>query len=152
MRPPFAQRGIALITGLLLLLVVTLVAVAMFHGFGDQEQIAGNTREKQRAINAAVSAQNYAEWFLAQGIIPATISCTTTVPSSTVQICNNPPTDFTVTPWTVGNTFTPFTTADGKPLEPSEFRTYLRNVSGVRRNQEFNGLICRGLLAARNAR
>jgi len=44
-----------------------------------------------------------------------------------------------------------FTTVEGKRLEPGEFRTYLRKVSGVRRNQEFNGLICRGLLAARNA-
>jgi len=44
-----------------------------------------------------------------------------------------------------------FTTVEGKRLEPDEFRTYLRKVSGVRRNQEFNGLICRGLLAARNA-
>jgi metal-sulfur cluster biosynthetic enzyme len=45
-----------------------------------------------------------------------------------------------------------FTTADGKSLEPSEFRAHLRKVSGVRRNQEFNGLICRGLLTVRNAR
>jgi metal-sulfur cluster biosynthetic enzyme len=44
-----------------------------------------------------------------------------------------------------------FTTVDGKPVEPGEFRTYLRKVAGVRRNADFNGLICRGLLAARNA-
>jgi metal-sulfur cluster biosynthetic enzyme len=44
-----------------------------------------------------------------------------------------------------------FTTVDGTPVEPGEFRTYLRKVAGVRRNADFNGLICRGLLAARNA-
>jgi metal-sulfur cluster biosynthetic enzyme len=44
-----------------------------------------------------------------------------------------------------------FTTVDGMPVEPGEFRTYLRKVAGVRRNADFNGLICRGLLAARNA-
>jgi metal-sulfur cluster biosynthetic enzyme len=44
-----------------------------------------------------------------------------------------------------------FTTVDGTPVDPGEFRTYLRKVAGVRRNADFNGLICRGLLAARNA-
>jgi metal-sulfur cluster biosynthetic enzyme len=44
-----------------------------------------------------------------------------------------------------------FTTVDGSPLDSSGFRTYLRKVTGVRRNAEFNGFICRGLLAARNA-
>ena len=44
-----------------------------------------------------------------------------------------------------------FTTVDGMPVETGEFRTYLRKVAGVRRNADFNGLICRGLLAARNA-
>ena len=43
-----------------------------------------------------------------------------------------------------------FMTVDGTPVEPGEFRTYLRKVAGVRRNADFNGLICRGLLAARN--
>jgi hypothetical protein len=44
-----------------------------------------------------------------------------------------------------------FTTVDGSPLDSSGFRTYLRRVTGVRRNAEYNGFICRGLLAARNA-
>src|ERR1700751_2975135 len=44
-----------------------------------------------------------------------------------------------------------FTTFDGNPLNSSGFWTYLRIVTGVRRNAEFNGFICRGLLAARNA-
>jgi metal-sulfur cluster biosynthetic enzyme len=44
-----------------------------------------------------------------------------------------------------------FTTLEGAPLDPSEFRVYLRKVAGVRRNAEFNSFICRGLLEARNA-
>src|SRR5580704_16440710 len=44
-----------------------------------------------------------------------------------------------------------FTTVDGSPLDSSGFRTYLRKVTGVRCNAEYNGFICRGLLAARNA-
>src|SRR3984893_1108771 len=36
-----------------------------------------------------------------------------------------------------------FTTVDGSPLDSSGFRTYLRKVTGVRRNAEYNGFICR---------
>ena len=44
-----------------------------------------------------------------------------------------------------------FTTVDGTALDPSEFPNYLRRVANVRRNAEFNGFICRGLLEARNS-
>ena len=43
-----------------------------------------------------------------------------------------------------------FTTVDGAPLDPDTFPMYLRKLAGVRRNAEFNGFICRSLLAARN--
>jgi metal-sulfur cluster biosynthetic enzyme len=43
-----------------------------------------------------------------------------------------------------------FTTVDGRPLDLDTFRTYLRKLAGVRRNAEYNGFICRSLLAARN--
>jgi metal-sulfur cluster biosynthetic enzyme len=42
-----------------------------------------------------------------------------------------------------------FTSVDGAPLKTGEFHSYLRKVSGARRNAELNGIICRGLLAAR---
>jgi type IV pilus assembly protein PilX len=58
------QRGMVLIASLLLLLVVTLLAVAMFRSMGLDAKIAGNVREKQRALHAAESAQQYAEWWL----------------------------------------------------------------------------------------
>jgi metal-sulfur cluster biosynthetic enzyme len=45
-----------------------------------------------------------------------------------------------------------FTTAEGNTLDPSEFRNYLRKVTNVRRNAEFNAFICRGLLEARVGR
>jgi len=56
-----AERGMALITGLLMLLVVTIIGLSMFRSYGMQEKIAGNTREKDRALNAAISAQQFAE-------------------------------------------------------------------------------------------
>jgi hypothetical protein len=42
-----------------------------------------------------------------------------------------------------------FSSVDGTRLETGEFRSYLRKVSGARRNAELNGVVCRGLLAAR---
>lgn len=61
---PFAQRGIALITSLLMLVIITLLALSMYRGIGLQEKIAGNTREKQRSLQTAESALQYAEWWL----------------------------------------------------------------------------------------
>jgi metal-sulfur cluster biosynthetic enzyme len=43
-----------------------------------------------------------------------------------------------------------FTTLAGASLDPDAFPTYMRKLAGVRRNAEFNGFICRSLLAARN--
>ena len=63
---PDVQRGMALITAMLLLIVVTIMALSMFRSYGVEERLAGNTRDKQRAINAAVSAQQYAESWLAE--------------------------------------------------------------------------------------
>jgi type IV pilus assembly protein PilX len=75
-----AQRGFVLISSILLLTVMTLLALAMFHSFGIQELIAGNVREKQRALQSAESAEQYAElWLTAPGnIVSNSIDCTTT--------------------------------------------------------------------------
>ena len=47
------QRGIALITCLLLLVMLTLLAISMFRGYGLQQKLAGNTREEAVARRAA---------------------------------------------------------------------------------------------------
>jgi type IV pilus assembly protein PilX len=110
---PNHQRGMALITAMLLLIVVTIMALSMFRSYGVEERLAGNTRDKQRAINAAESAQQYAESWLASGTAPATGVCPVgLVPSSTSgEVCSPPvtPIDFTVLPWTTGVTYTQFT-------------------------------------------
>jgi type IV pilus assembly protein PilX len=110
---PYVQRGMALITAMLLLIVVTIMALSMFRSYGVEERLAGNTRDKQRAINAAVSAQQYAESWLASGTAPASGVCPVgLVPSSTSgEVCSKPaiPIDFTVLPWTTGVTYTQFT-------------------------------------------
>jgi len=96
------QLGVVLITSLLLLLVVTIMAVSMFRSFGIQEKIAGNVREKQRAIQAAASTLQYAEWWLgsqsnapvavsAYAAASADVACVGLVSANAAQgqICNN---------------------------------------------------------------
>lgn len=122
-----AQRGMALITGLLLLLVMTIIAVSMFHGFGSEEQVAGNTREKQRAVNSAESAEQYAEWWLINGTIPPDSTCNAIVSSDTGQICSNALTDYSHVPWTAGVSYTPFSqqeTVTGATGTPSQGSYY----------------------------
>lgn len=105
------QRGVALIVSMLLLLVITMLAVGMYRSVGGQEKMAGNVREKQRALHAALSAQKYAEWWLAMSpTISVGVSCTTV--SSALRICANPLSNPGDVPWTsnnvaVGTTYKP---------------------------------------------
>lgn len=79
-RPPARQRGIALITSVMLLVVITLLAVSMFKGFGIQEKLAGNTLEKQRSFQAAQSVLQFGEWWLTNGgNTTSTATCSATV-------------------------------------------------------------------------
>jgi type IV pilus assembly protein PilX len=58
------QHGLVLVSSLLLLLVITILALAMFRSMGLGEKISGNVREKTRALHAAVVAEQYAEFWL----------------------------------------------------------------------------------------
>jgi type IV pilus assembly protein PilX len=101
-----SQRGIVLIASLLLLLVVTILALAMFRSMGLGEKIAGNVREKQRALHAAEVAEQYAEWWLstpgfasqAPSLCSATASANVSI--SSVLICNNALNNPAALPWT----------------------------------------------------
>jgi type IV pilus assembly protein PilX len=77
--------GMALVSSLLLLLVVTVLGVSMFRSFGVQERIAGNIREKQRALHAAESAQQYAEWWLSNSRVAAPVVCNSLLDANIVQ-------------------------------------------------------------------
>jgi type IV pilus assembly protein PilX len=84
------QRGLVLVSSLLLLLVVTVLAVAIFRNYGIEEKIAGNQREKQRALHAAESAQQYAEWWLSSGTgVTTPVICNNIVPAAIGQVCAN---------------------------------------------------------------
>lgn len=88
------QRGMALVSALLLLIVMTILGMAMFRTFGTQERIAGNTREKQRASYSADSAEAYAEWWLTtQGGINAGVGVAcgglVSADAGNTQVCSN---------------------------------------------------------------
>ena len=112
---PRQQRGVVLITAMLLLIVVTIMALSMFRGYGIQERIAGNTRDKQRALAAAISAQQYAEFQLASGTAPLPGVCPAGFLPNGMQVCLPPAApatlpNFASWPWTSGVTYAMFTT------------------------------------------
>jgi type IV pilus assembly protein PilX len=112
--PKSTQGGMVLISSLLLLVVVTILAIGLFRSFGLDERIAGNTREKQRALQVAVSAEQYAEWWLSIGNTINLISCSGPyVATTSVPVCTNTlPTavggaaNIAVLPWKVGGVTT----------------------------------------------
>jgi type IV pilus assembly protein PilX len=112
------QRGMALISSLLLLVVVTIIALSMFRSFGVEEKIAGNVREKQRALHAAESAQQYAEHWLASGNATFGGGCTALLSANLGQgqvcsaplVANNDHTAIAGLPWpALGVTYNPGT-------------------------------------------
>ena len=105
------QCGMVLVTSLLLLIVVTLLAVGMFRSFGLDEKIAGNVREKHRALSAAETAEQYAEYWLANvGGTPITCAAGL-VPfvagQNTGQVCTIPLANADRIPWTSGVNYFP---------------------------------------------
>jgi type IV pilus assembly protein PilX len=106
--PPLLQRGMALVAAMLLLLVLVILGAALLRSSGIEEKTAGNTREKQRALHAAASAQTYAEWWLTAGAgVNATSGsgCDTTSP--TPRVCSNLMQNAATLPWTAGVSYTP---------------------------------------------
>jgi type IV pilus assembly protein PilX len=105
----------ALISSLLLLVVVTILALAMFRSFGVEEKIAGNVREKQRALHAAESAQQYAErWLASNATFGANCTALLSANLNQGQICgapmvaNNDRTGIASLPWpAIGVTYNP---------------------------------------------
>lgn len=86
------QSGVSLITSLLMLVMLTLLALSMFRGFGMEQKIAGNTREKERSYQAAESSLQYGEWWLTQ-VAPGTgVACVapvTIASTADMRTCSN---------------------------------------------------------------
>ena len=93
MRRTARTRGIVLVSTLLLLIVMTIIALAMYRNIDVQEMIAGNVREKQRAFQAATDAEQFAEYWLSinDNALTASATCggVSSANASQVQICSN---------------------------------------------------------------
>jgi type IV pilus assembly protein PilX len=105
------QAGYVLITTLMVLVMLTLLALAMYRGFGVQEKMAGATRDKERAFQVAQNTLAYGEWLLLNGTPATGVACSgSSVVSSlaTMRVCNtalsNP-----IDPdnWSAAQTYTP---------------------------------------------
>ena len=147
-RHPRSETGLVLVTSLLLLVVVTILALSMFRSFGIEEKIAGNSREKHRALQAAESAQQFAEWWLTSadnvnivgvcaGVLNANLAqgkvCSNVLPQ---VVASN---DVTTVPWLIGGveagvTYTPpaltVTTAGGAGTYYAAPRFYISLLGG----------------------
>lgn len=74
----FSQKGAALLLSIIMLLIVTLLAVASMRGVILEERLVGNSRDRQAATNGAESALREAETRLANNFGPpvTTTNCT----------------------------------------------------------------------------
>jgi len=82
------QKGFVLISALIFLILMIYLGLAMFRGFGLDEMMAGNLREKARATEAAQAAVEYAElWLTLSGNATAGAPCTTAGALATPTIC-----------------------------------------------------------------
>ncbi|MGJ7493744.1 pilus assembly PilX family protein [Variovorax sp. RT4R15] len=96
------ERGFVLIAGMIFLVILTVLSVSMFRSFSLQEKIAGNTREKERALEAAESALQYGEWWLSQGNGSTGAVCSGVLNANTLsqmQVCSNMLTQPAALPW-----------------------------------------------------
>jgi type IV pilus assembly protein PilX len=87
------EGGFVLIASLLMLIVMTLLAVSLYHNFTVQENVASNTKEKGRAFQLAQSTLQYAEYILVHNAasLPTTVSCAAgPLTSNALTICSNP--------------------------------------------------------------
>ena len=107
---PRAQRGLVLVTGLLFLVVVTLLAMTLFRSSGLLERISAGTRDKQRSFEVAQATLQYAEWWIGKGNAGVGTACSGLVAGNTttnVHVCTNALADPTSTPWSNGFTYSP---------------------------------------------
>ena len=135
------QGGLVLVSSLLLLLVVTILALAMFRSMGLAEKIAGNVREKQRALHAAVVAEQYAEWWLSstgnssQPPVACNAVARANLGTNNVLICSNAIVNPATLPWTsggapVGITFFPSSGSTAMSFLPDANGSYSNTYAG----------------------
>jgi type IV pilus assembly protein PilX len=85
-----SEQGFVLVTGLLFLVILTLLGISLFRSSGLMERVAANTRDKQRAFETAQAALQYGEWFLGQSTASTKSVCNTTTgkTTATIHVCS----------------------------------------------------------------
>lgn len=79
---PRPEAGFVLVVSLLMLVVLTFLAIGMYHSFRAQETMAANSKEKARAFQMAQSTELYAEYLLSTdlSLLAQNSSCSKTAP------------------------------------------------------------------------
>jgi type IV pilus assembly protein PilX len=123
---PQGQRAYVLISTLVMLLVLTFLAVSMYHSFNAQENMAANSKEKARAFQMAQSTLQYGEYQLKLNALALAQggNCSSTTPLTAVTICATP---VNMLPATSSN---PMTLANGMPYATMEIQPTLSQNGG----------------------
>lgn len=112
------EKGFVLIVSLIFLIIMTMIGIFMFNGLTLDQRMAGNFREKSRALDAAQTALNSVEVFLGQAgnayIGPnnwaSGITCVangSNTPATTPVICNTLLSTPSTVPWSSYTVYTP---------------------------------------------
>ncbi|MDH4458570.1 MAG: PilX N-terminal domain-containing pilus assembly protein [Nevskia sp.] len=73
-RAPKAQRGVVLLVGLIILVVLSLLAIASIRSTTLEERMTGNSQDQQIAFQVAEAALREAEAILGQPMLPAFVA------------------------------------------------------------------------------
>lgn len=113
------QRGAALLTGLIFMVIMTLLGITAARMAGLEERMSGNMLDRARAMQAAELALREAEQFLTSGSVSG---LTNFVPGCTNGLCYNGPAGYATPIWTtVSMTASPSvaaTTSNGVSAPP----------------------------------
>jgi type IV pilus assembly protein PilX len=86
------QGGLALVSALLMLVIITLLGVSLFLGVTLQQKAAGNSLQKTRALEVAQSAVTAAEnWLNTESSKQVPMSCSSS--ASNFRLCSMTPTN-----------------------------------------------------------
>lgn len=127
-----AARGVTLVITLMMLMIVGIVSVGAIRSLIGDERLAGNSREKQRALNLAISTQSFAEaWLKAGSNAQTVLDCSRELPiTEPARVCTNEVLDPSETTWTdtagntLGNYYDPgnIVVSDSAPTGTTFFR------------------------------
>ncbi|NNM51012.1 MAG: hypothetical protein HKM02_02145 [Pseudomonadales bacterium] len=99
------ESGFVLLTSLIMMLLLAILAVSMFNIAAKQHHTVAAMRDKQQAMTNAMSAEQFAEWWVLQGNGSANTGlCTSVATVATSMVCTNALTTPAALPWTALDT------------------------------------------------